>query len=152
MQFANKKAYKLDLTKLHSTCEANYARFIRLFPDYEVSNKKEFKVGRARVLLEVVERCRYTTIFKVLQQGSDSKWVGGINVEVRLYHDANMAEVGMFQSQRRVEGRYKYPNQRMYQQDEKCQQNGFLADWLEHCLHTGISLQPLPKLAGKNGD
>jgi uncharacterized protein YqiB (DUF1249 family) len=152
VQLANKKAYKVDLTKLHSTCEANYARFIRLFPEYQISNKKEFKVGFARVLIEVVERCRYTTIFRVLQHGCDSKWIGGLNVEVRLYHDANMAEVGMFQSQRRIEGRYKYPNQRMFQQDEKSQQNGFLADWLEHCLHRGISLAPLPILTGKSGD
>jgi uncharacterized protein YqiB (DUF1249 family) len=31
----------------------------------------------------------------------------------------------------------------MFQQDEKSQQNRFLADWLEHCLHNGRSGQPL---------
>jgi len=52
--------------------------------------------------------------------------------------------VGAFQSHRRVEGRYEYPNNRMYQQDEKRQQNHFLADWLEHCLENGRSSTPLP--------
>ena len=138
-QLAKKRAYKLNLTDLHSVCEANYVRFMRLYPDYESSNSRCFTLGRARVQLEVAERCRYTTIFRVLQQGSSSQWLGGLKIEVRVYHDARMAEVGMFQSHRRVEGRYQYPNKRMYQQDEKCQQNQFLADWLEHCLCNGLS-------------
>jgi len=31
-QLAKKRPYKLDLVDLHSTCEANYARLLRLFP------------------------------------------------------------------------------------------------------------------------
>ncbi len=138
MQLAKKTRYKLDLKSLHSTCEANYARFMRLFPDYETRNSREFFIGQARVQLDVAERCRYTTIFRVLQRGSDSHWLGGLKIEVRLYHDARMAEVGMFQSHRCKDGRYQYPNAGMYQQDEKCQQNQFLADWLEHCLLNGL--------------
>ena len=143
MQLARNKAYKVDLADLHSLCEANYARFMRLFPDYEASNVRAFKLGAARVLLEVAERCRYTTIFRVQQLGSNCEYLGGLKLELRLYHDARMAEVGMFQSHRRIEGRYRYPNGGMYQQDEKYQQNKFLADWLEHALHHGISDAPL---------
>lgn len=151
-QLVRKRAYKLKLTDLHAVCEANYARFMRLFPDYESSNSRRFTLGRARVQLEVAERCRYTTIFRVVQQGSNSQWLGGLKIEVRVYHDARMAEVGMFQSHRRVEGRYQYPNERMYQQDEKCQQNQFLADWLEHCLRTGLSeVDPAPFVALDTG-
>lgn len=144
MQTANKRAYKLDLTNLHSVCEANYARMMRLFPGYETHNTREFTVGRTKVELNVVERCRYTTIFRVQQHGSDRHWLGGLKLEVRVYHDARMAEVGMFQSHRRIEGRYQYPNDRMYQQDEKCQQNQFLAEWLEYCLHNGLGDVALP--------
>jgi len=144
VQLVKKRSYKLDITDLHAVCEANYARFIRLFPDYETCNTREFTIGQARVQLDVAERCRYTTIFRVLQQGSDSHWLGGLKLEVRVYHDARMAEVGMFQSHRRIGGRYQYPNDRMYQQDEKCQQNQFLAEWLEHCLHNGMSDIPVP--------
>ena len=35
MQRAAKKAYRLDLASLHAVCEANYARLLRLFPDYQ---------------------------------------------------------------------------------------------------------------------
>ena len=77
------------------------------------------------------------------QQHAEPRWLGRLRVEVRAYHDASMLEVGMFQSHRKVAVRYQYPNKNMYQQDEKSQQNRFLADWLEHCLQNGHASQPL---------
>jgi uncharacterized protein YqiB (DUF1249 family) len=136
---ARNRKFKLDLAELHAVCEANYARLLRLFPEYENANTRGFTVGSARVQMEVVERCRYTTIFRLHQQHSENRWLGSLRVEVRAYHDASMLEVGMFQSHRRIEARYQYPNNKMYQQDEKTQQNRFLADWLEHCLQNGRS-------------
>lgn len=143
LQQARKKQFKLDLKELHALCEANYARLLRLFPDYETSNSREFEVGPARVQIDVVERCRYTTIFHLHQQQAEERWLGHLRVELRAYHDAGMLEVGMFQSHRQIAPRYRYPNKNMFQQDEKSQQNRFLADWLEHCLHNGRSGQPL---------
>jgi len=144
VQRAAKKAYRVDLAALHAVCEANYARLLRLFPDYESRNSLEFDVGTARVRIDVVERSRYTTIFRLFQTHAEAEWLGLMRVEVRAYHDAGMLEVGAFQSHRRFEGRYEYPNNQMYQQDEKRQQNHFLADWLEHCLESGRSCSPLP--------
>ena len=137
LQQARKKKFRLDLAELHAVCEANYARLMRLFPDYEQCASRDFIVGSARVRLDVVERCRYTTIFRIYQQHAEARWLGSLSVEVRAYHDAGMMEVGMFQSHRQVAARYQYPNDRMFQQDEKSQQNRFLADWLEHCLLNG---------------
>jgi hypothetical protein len=128
---------------LHALCEANYARLLRLFPDYETCNRREFAVGSALVCLEVIDRCRYTTIFQLHQQRAEPRWLGQLRVEVRAYHDAGMLEVGTFQSHRSVAPRYQYPNASMYQEDEKSQQNRFLADWLEHCLLHGRGCQPL---------
>jgi uncharacterized protein YqiB (DUF1249 family) len=133
----NKKSFRVDLMELHAICDANYARLLRLFPDYETCNSRELLVGTAKVRLVVIERCRYTTIFHIHQERADSHWLGRLRVEVRAYHDANMLEVGMFQSHRTVAARYQYPNHRMYAQDEKHQQNRFLAEWLEHCLQNG---------------
>jgi len=137
LQRARKKPYKLDLAEMHAVCEANYARLLRLFPDYENTNARAFAVADARVRLEVMERCRYTTIFHLHQHHAHDRWLGRLRVEVRAYHDAAMLEVGMFQSHHKVAARYQYPNAGMYQQDEKSQQNRFLADWLEHCLQNG---------------
>jgi uncharacterized protein len=137
LQAAKNKLHKLDLSGLHGTCEANYARLLRLFPDYETSNRREFILGEAKVSFEVVERCRYTTIFRLQQHSSEGPLLAPLCIEARVYHDARMLEVGRFQSKRVVHPRYEYPNEAMYQQDEKSQQNYFLADWLEHCLQNG---------------
>ena len=137
MQKLKNKTFKLSLIELHAVCEANYARLLRLFPDYENCNTRDLLVGSAKVRLNVVERCRYTTIFQLHQQRGESRWLGLLRIEVRAYHDARMLEVGMFQSHRKVAARYQYPNRQMFAQNEKYQQNRFLADWLEHCLQNG---------------
>ncbi len=139
----SRKPFKLDLTALHAICDANYARLLRLFPAYENCNSRDLLVGCAKVHLEVVERCRYTTIFHLHQQRAESRWLGQLRVEVRAYHDVRMLEVMAFQSARQVAPRYQYPNAAMFAQDEKYQQNLFLADWLEHCLQNGrVALDP----------
>ena len=137
MQKLKNKTFKLSLIELHAVCEANYARLLRLFPDYENCNTRDLLVGSAKVRLNVVERCRYTTIFQLHQQRGESRWLGLLRIEVRAYHDARMLEVGMFQSHRKVAARYQYPNRQMFAQNEKYQQNRFLADWLEYCLQNG---------------
>ncbi|MDE0950085.1 MAG: DUF1249 domain-containing protein [Halioglobus sp.] len=137
MQKLKNKTFKLSLIELHAVCEANYARLLRLFPDYENCNTRDLLVGSAKVRLNVVERCRYTTIFQLHQQRGESRWLGLLRIEVRAYHDARMLEVGMFQSHRKVAARYQYPNRQMFAQNEKYQQNRFLADWLGHCLQNG---------------
>lgn len=136
---AGKRTGGTDLAGLHAACEANYARLLRLFPDYEQSNSREFELCGARVRLEVIERSRYTTIFRCFQYHSGSHWLESLKVDLRAYHDAGMVEVGAFQSHRNIQPRYDYPNPAMYQQDEKVQQNLFLADWLEYCLQSGFS-------------
>lgn len=148
-----KSVYKVDLRALHALCEANYARVLRLFPDYESRNSKQFSVACAQVHIEVVERSRYTTLFRLqcfhagAGQQNDvtedkSHWLPPLNLEARAYHDAAMLEVIGFQSVSRLKGRYSYPNPAMHQQDEKFQQNTFLADWLSHCLHNGETELP----------
>jgi len=149
-----KSKYKVDLRALHALCEANYARLLRLFPDYESRNSSGFSVNEAQVRIEVIERSRYTTLFCLRSyrkagseastqastqdpSASDLAWFASMSIEVRAYHDAGMLEVVRFQSAGRTEGRYSYPNPSMHQQDEKNQQNRFLADWLSHCLHNG---------------
>jgi uncharacterized protein YqiB (DUF1249 family) len=137
VQNLKKKPFKLDLTELHAICDANYARLLRLFPDYENCNSRDLLVGTAKVRLSVVERCRYTTMFHLHQQRAESRWLGLLRVEVRAYHDVRMLEVMVFQSSRKVAVRYQYPNENMFAQNEKYQQNRFFADWLEHCLQNG---------------
>ena len=140
----NRGRYSVDLAGLHATCESNYRRLLQLFPDYETCNTREFALGAGlRVRIDVVERCRYTTLLQVNQHGDSSPWLAAPRFDLRAYHDACMVEVTAFQSRRRVEARYEYPNSDMYARDEKAQQNLFLAEWLAYCLAEGASTEPL---------
>ena len=56
---------------------------------------------------------------------------------VRVYHDAGLAEVVNCQHYRQFSARYEYPNEQMYQVDEKAQVNRFLSELLAHCLKHG---------------
>ncbi len=138
-QRVSKRPYRMNIAELHALCDANYARLLRLFPDYENSNTRHFQLGVARVVIEVLERSRYTTIFRIRQHQHQYQalWLGDLTIDVRAYHDAGMLEVGAFQSRYRIAARYPYPNKQMLQEDEKLRQNQFLADWLEHSLHHG---------------
>ena len=137
-----KKRYVPDLQELGALCEANYVRFLKLLPDEQAGIERIFIVEQgqdrqARVRLLVEERHRYTTMLRVVQEGISPSWIQPPIMQVRLYHDANMAEVLSYQNEHRFDGRYQYPNPQMRLPDEKLQLNRFLADWLEHCLHHG---------------
>jgi len=145
--------YSIDLASLHATCESNYARLLQLFPDYETANSREFQLEDGqRVHIDVVERCRYTTLMKVSQKGCTAGWLAVPRFELRVYHDARMVEVTAFQSGRQIAARYEYPNPDMHARDEKAQQNAFLAEWLAHCLQQGRSAEQLQRLAAGIAD
>ena len=150
--------YRVDLRELQALCEANYARVLRLFPEYEGRNARQFCVDAIKIRIDVIERTRYTTVFRLqcLHAVTDAEasgfpaagapWLTPMRIDARAYHDAGMLEVIDFASadqeaplagKPRLPGRYPYPNPAMHQQDEKRQQNTFLADWLSHCLHHG---------------
>lgn len=137
-----RQRYIPDLQQLGALCEANYQRFTRLLPQLEVGLERVFAISQgrdreAKVSIKIRECHRYTTMLEVSQEGICPSWIQPPHMQVRLYHDANMAEVLSYQNEHRFEGRYQYPNPQMRLPDEKLQLNRFLADWLEHCLHHG---------------
>lgn len=58
-------------------------------------------------------------------------------LDVRLYHDASLAEVISCDQYRRFAVRHEYPNKYMHQTDEKAQVNRFLGELLDDCLRDG---------------
>jgi uncharacterized protein YqiB (DUF1249 family) len=144
-----KSRYKLDLSGLHAQCEANYARLIQLLPDINTIDRHEFDINTshdnnnssARICIDVVERCKYTTMLTVYQSSASVNWVPAPKFDVRIYHDAAMAEVIGFRAHRKVLAKYEYPNEAMHHQDEKHQLNCFLGEWLGHCMQLGCSVE-----------
>jgi len=140
--------YRIDLKQQMACCEANYARLGKLTPSLDECDQWRYLVemagsGSQELVIDVQERARYTTMLKVSQQQGLQGWAGPLQLQVRLYHDARMAEVVAWREHRRVQPRYEYPNDKMYQRDEKLQLNLFLADWLSHCLSHGHMAEPL---------
>lgn len=93
----------------------------------------------------IVERCKYTTMMTIEQEGIGD-WLASSHFDIRLYHDARMAEVFACQRQGRVRSVYPYPNEKMHQKDEKFQQHRFLSECLANCLKNGFSETEIPVL------
>ena len=147
MNALRKPRYKGDLINLQAVCEANYWRLLRLMPDMADSDRLEVLVedqdGEPQSLvIEVLERCRYTTTVRLIHQ-REHEWLTPPSMELRLYHDAGMAEVVAAYNRRRFRGVYPYPNEQMLQPDEKFQLNQFLGEWLGYCQRYGRSAQPV---------
>lgn len=136
---------------LQSICERNYWRLRKLLPEMEGRSQFCFHWtqpgpghAHAELFIEVVERSPYTVTLMMAQTTSRLPWCPRLDMEVRLYHDAGMAEVLSFQSARRILAKNRYPNALMHARDEKTQVNEFLAECLEHCLREGYIQWDLP--------
>ena len=130
----SKRRFRMDLTELHALCEANYARLLQLFPDYQRSNERRFRLGPRRVVLTVIERDRHTTSLAIQYHAPQLPELMDSKLFLRMYHDVSMAEVVKHRSGRRLESRYEYPNSDMHQPDEKRQQNQFVSELFSLCL------------------
>lgn len=103
-------------------------------------------------LVHIVQRCDLQKVGACINNSSHS-YGGRSNVvkcaknkkssrlvyqaDVRLYHDASVAEVVKCQRYHQFAARYTYPNVDMHQIDEKVQMNRFLGELLAHCLSYG---------------
>lgn len=145
------RRYVPDLKKMAAACEGNYIRLNKLLPDFELGCEKSFLMNMAsgndsaavssglevKITLKVIESFPYTSTIELIQQGVCPGWVTPPSMLVRVYHDARSAEVTSYQNQKRIQGKYRYPNPQMRMPDEKAQLNQFLAEWLTHCFKYG---------------
>ncbi|MCF7201117.1 DUF1249 domain-containing protein [Pseudomonas oligotrophica] len=143
-----RERYRVDLLELQAACEANYLRLMRLLPGMRAGSEprrialSQGELSLGVLVLEVLESCPYTTTVQVSQEHCLS-WLPVPKMEVRVYHDARMAEVVRAENARRFRSIYTYPNAQMHQPDEKSQLNLFLGEWLSHCLACGHELAPV---------
>jgi len=140
-----KERYKVDLPAQMAECETNYLRLTKLLSSI-TRNEYRFITSRDQQqslhLLCVLERSPYTTTLQLSQVpvAASSTWLKMPRLTVRMYHDAKLAEVLAWEGHKRLRPRYEYPNQAMYQCDEKHQLNQFLGEWLALCLREGLTI------------
>ncbi len=144
-EYGVRKHYVPDLSALMSLCDANYLKLMKLLPQLEEANERYFGLSRGQhelglIRIQVLERCKYTTMLR-LEQSAQCDFVEPTCMEVRLYHDASMAEVTSCQGIENIQAKYVQANRAVFQKDEKALCNEFLADWLSYCLRFGYELE-----------
>lgn len=138
----SRRSHIPSLPQLSSLAEGNYVRLQKLLPDSKAGTQLTFSLSNGshkgmRISVTIDEIHRYTTMLTIQQREKLAPGLKGPRMQVRMYHDAGMAEVVRYQDKQVNQGTYQYPNPAMFQPDEKTQLNRFLADCLEHCLQHG---------------
>lgn len=146
-QASVKPVYAVDLMGLMNECEANFIRMKKLTQNMQIT-ERYFLIERGnntlehKLLLLMQEKFTSTWSFEVISE-SKSIWLKSPKITVRIYHDAQLAEVIAWEGHRRFRPRYEYPNKNAYARDEKLQNNRFLGQWLSDCLQHGLSKEPI---------
>ncbi|MDH5191420.1 MAG: DUF1249 domain-containing protein [Gammaproteobacteria bacterium] len=127
--------YKQKIHRLISLYEYNYRRLCALVPaladaEGELMLRDDTHV---RFSLQITEQCKYTTMLALKHYFDHEDHVVDMELNIRVSHDAAVAEVVSYQHHGRLEPVYEYPNAKMYHKDEKYQHNRLLADWLNLC-------------------
>lgn len=150
---AKKRSYQPYVPDFLSLCERNYAQLRHLLPfsAQPLNVKKAVSEQQAQspdsqliqinaqegYRIRLLELCKFTTTIKIEHVSETAlAWLRP-QFEVRLYHDARLAEVISCQQMRRFKAVYDYPNLEMMQPDEKRQINLLLRDWLMLCQRQG---------------
>lgn len=90
----------------------------------------------------IAEQSKYTFELDIKQILDVTDFLGkGVAFRVRIYMDAQVAEVVSYLGQARLLPKYEYPNINMWQPDEKKQANLLLHDCLLHLTKQGIQSQ-----------
>lgn len=117
-------------------CEANYQKLGALFPEVAffdhiaLSNKNK----QVTFAIDVLERTPYTTLINLKSSFvMCAEFSPETLMQVRIYHDANVAEVVKIQNHHRIRPHYPYPNTCMHMPDEKRQSNQLLSEILSFC-------------------
>ncbi len=140
-QVAPKNHRLRNATRLH---EANFIKLQRVIPSIRSITERLSYRGKneSTLSVDVLEKSKYTTTFLLLLQQHDQQcWLPALRMKIRIYHDANVAEVLSFQNHHRLHSRYDYPNPQMYHRNEKWQLNSFLGDWLDFCLRNNFTFK-----------
>lgn len=132
-----------SLTDHHACCELNYHLCMTLFPGCrEGRTDWIFSLDTPQAMVvhaHLEESAPYTTTLVIQPSYLAPFYLQAPRLRVRLYHDADMAEVIAWNRHHRWLPVYDYPNPQMYMRDEKQALNRFLSALLGHCRKLGIA-------------
>lgn len=121
--------------------EKNYSFLIKLFrlsaasPAAKPASRLRWRTASGKISIESLEQGPYTQLLDIRYSFAEQiPHLDSLHFKVRVYHDAELAEVVACQGMARLLSRYQYPNPEMLQRDEKRQANRLLHDWLTSLL------------------
>ena len=125
--------------------ECNYIRLRNLVPDLDVMQDHVISRidGKLDLHLRIVERCKFTTTLNLTYYFNDDE--GGFpapDMQVRMYHDAQVGEVIACGRRRGVRHAVYNRMFNTYTLTEKWRMNRFLQKWLGYCLLQGHRFIP----------
>ena len=126
--------------------EINYGKLMRLFRNVPgVCHRVNHPTG-LRFEIALQEDHRYTSVLGVIVElNTQSTPALNLTMTVRMYHDAQVAEVMNCAGHGTFEPEYGYPNKHMLQRDEKRQVNQLLGEWLDFFAHRSQTALPEPQ-------
>ncbi|OGT21962.1 MAG: hypothetical protein A2V90_06340 [Gammaproteobacteria bacterium RBG_16_57_12] len=127
----------------NQTClyEGIYARLQHLLCNMQDAPTGACYAIGSQIGFRILERHKYTTILLLtIRMPAAAPLIPDLEMGIRLYHDAGVAEVQSYQNNKYIQPDYDYPNPRMHQPDEKHQVNRLLYEWLDYCLRQGRRL------------
>ena len=126
-----------QVENLLSLYERNYDKLLDWLPglNYQHGNFVFLAAGLSPICIEILDQNPYTTTIEIRQDFQYAgPWACILEMKVRIYHDAQVAEVIASQGVHKFRPFYPYPNPRMLQPYEKRRVNQFLGEWLSYCL------------------
>lgn len=134
---------------LEQICTSNYQKLFQLIP--ELTTFRDSAIGLAprhtALHIRIIERTPYTLTVELSHcfNGDISAFFAPA-VKIRIYMDAQLAEVLSDHSRAGVAQVFKDPALSRDIMNYKWRLNYFLQKWLDHCLHKGylFNINPLP--------
>jgi uncharacterized protein YqiB (DUF1249 family) len=124
---------KHDLALLHEECELNFRRLHRLLPNIKkIGEEVRFSPCDGypgSFELRVIKVTRYTSLVRALSLQRTPHWIADIDIQIRVYRDAQMAEVVEWCRDRSIPWALSEPSG-LQAPDEKWQWNMFLSELL----------------------
>ena len=134
-----------DLSALMELYELNYIQLRQLIPDLDAiqDHSRSQVPGSLKLYLTVQERAKYTTTLHLTYLFEEAGVEAPApDLVVRLYHDAQVAEV-ISRGARRGRKQAEYDRfHHHYPVETKWRANRFLHKWLGYCLRHGYIFSP----------
>ena len=136
------RSKSVNLELLHEEFELNYRRLNRIMGKTdEVGHSTSYildEISDGAVSLYVIEVTKYTSLVRISAPKLGPAWLADIDLKVRVYRDAKMAEVVEWCKDRTIPFVLSEPSH-MQSRDEKWQWNVFLSELLSYGLRNSLA-------------